>query len=215
MSHFSDTDLIKLVEQTQEFLREALPNKDKWADHYVYDDFIPGVGPVIVQPGLNIQKVVGGPELPFIPSRSIKFDRNDAVETVAELLEYSSKSLVVYYQPYNSAPGNGGGSSKLPPSGMPIKWAREFVIRFLAELRKQICSSKKNLEKRGGATEVTPQALASALAAWFAKVAEVPGPLAIGLGTLVILVVSQCGTDAFCSMTDGELEDLVRNPPRK
>jgi hypothetical protein len=85
-----------------------------------------------------------------------------------------------------------------------LAWARDFTLKFLAEIRHSICESreKNSLSQAGG---ITANGAASALAAWLSQAFAISNPVAIGVATLVLLVIAKAATSAFCAATAEEI----------
>jgi hypothetical protein len=84
-----------------------------------------------------------------------------------------------------------------------LKWAQGFALRFLSQIRSQICNSTVELEQEAG---ITPATAASAVAAWIAGILGVTNPVAFAMATLIVLVLARALEKSFCTMSEDELK---------
>ena len=93
--------------------------------------------------------------------------------------------------------------------GAAMDWAKEFVLRFVGEIRSRICATGDGTTANE-AVGVTAKGAATALAAWLAGAFAISNPLAIGIAALVLMVVGGSLKGAFCGMSDRDLAKQLR-----
>jgi hypothetical protein len=93
-----------------------------------------------------------------------------------------------------------------------VTWARGFMIEFLADIRKSLCTTHHG--SRGTrATEATAKGAAAAIASWLMGSFAVVNPFAVALATFVVIVIGSAALSAFCTMTDEEVLTKLRQLP--
>jgi hypothetical protein len=91
-----------------------------------------------------------------------------------------------------------------------MNWAKEFLLRFVDEIRCHICTSGLG-ERASEAVGVTAKGAASALAAWLVSTFAISNPIAIGIAALVLIVIGSSLKGAFCGMSNQELARELRS----
>ena len=89
-----------------------------------------------------------------------------------------------------------------------LSWAKEFCLKFVAEIRTQVC--KNSDRDLGKMAEITPKTAASAVAAWIVAAFGVTNPIAFAMATLVVLVLARALRGTFCAMTEDEIKGTIQ-----
>jgi hypothetical protein len=87
-----------------------------------------------------------------------------------------------------------------------VTWARGFMIEFLADIRKSLCTTHHG--SRG--TRATAATAKAAIASWLMGSFAVVDPFAVALATFVVIVIGSAALSAFCTMTDEEVLTKLR-----
>jgi hypothetical protein len=117
--------------------------------------------------------------------------------------------------PLGKLPGAGSAllAYRSGSRSIALAWARDFTIKFLAEIRDSICKpgESDSFSQAGG---VTAKGAASAVAAWLSQAFGISNnPLAIGVATLVLLVIAKAARSAFCAASEEEILNQLREIP--
>lgn len=111
-------------------------------------------------------------------------------------------AFVREYDAMRAAPSNVTYSVRFPPRA--AEWGRQFIATSLKEIRAAVCDVAKDnryadVQKDGAGYA---KAVAVSIATGVLAGVGLTGPLALGVGTLVLLTLSRATKNAFCHMTD-------------
>lgn len=98
--------------------------------------------------------------------------------------------------------GNELYRTRLP--AMALAWGMKFFKQFLKEIRKILCNKKKGKVTFKEYKDI-PKALIASLATSLMATLHITNPVAIGMATLIILIIATATKKALCTMTDEEV----------
>ncbi len=85
------------------------------------------------------------------------------------------------------------------------EWGRQFVARFIGEIRKALCGENSEFAKQQKEHGATPKAAAVALATTVMSQTGIDSPTALGAATFLLLVLAHATKKSLCTMTDAEV----------
>jgi len=90
-----------------------------------------------------------------------------------------------------------------PPEAM--EWGRQFCVQVLKEIRSVVCDNSKEYRDLQKQFQSYPKAFAVAVSACLLNTCGLSSPMALGVATLLLLVLGQTTKNAFCKMTDQQV----------
>jgi hypothetical protein len=93
----------------------------------------------------------------------------------------------------------------------------EFLRTWFKEIRDILCTQGR-IEAAEKSANFSGRAVATTLAAWITDTLGISSAVAIGLATLILLVLAQTAKDAFCQMTQEQITEGISirlQDPRK
>jgi len=91
---------------------------------------------------------------------------------------------------------------------------RGFLHHWFTEIRTIICEQEQ-LGAAAKTADLSNKTVATALAVWLTGIFGITSPVAIGLATLILLVLGQATKDAFCQMTQAQVVNGISLETRK
>jgi hypothetical protein len=94
-----------------------------------------------------------------------------------------------------------------PPKS--VEWGRQFIRTVLAEVRETVCGDKGTYAALRKEYDSYVKAFAVSISSSIMNLLGVSEPMALGLATLVLLILVSATKNAFCKMTDKEVLEAI------
>ena len=94
-----------------------------------------------------------------------------------------------------------------------FEWGVKFIKEILKEVRLLICNEKARKKAGFDLSDYKsyPRAMGISLASVITAKLGVTEPMAIGIATLVLLSIAQAVKNAFCTMTDDQVIEVIQS----